>query len=487
MNTPLQPINYQKLKQDPIDAARKAVHRLMRYSEQVHFIYELLQNADDAGKHGNEENQVRMGFVLRNKELVVWNDGRTFDERDIAGVLAIGQSSKDLTQIGAFGIGFKSIYVYTDRPEIYSGAAKFCIQNYLEPNELAEAPADLKQWVDGSKTVFRLPFKSNLRETALPSLKHRLRNADLRSLLFLRRLCSVKWQDSDNESGEYRSERKAFGGLRDAEHLTLTAKVCGVESAKEEWLVLHTKTTPPKDVIERLLLEAEDDDAKERIRRSANQSQPLDIAFRITAEKLLVPTEDCVVFAYLPTQKETHLRFLFQARYVTTAGRDNIETDSEWNKWLLKQTAAFLPAILLTFRDAGLLTPVFLDVLPVAADGVPDFLAEFAGSLTTSLREQALIPTENGSHSFAKQVFYPASEELRRLLSSSDLSELTGIEGAVWLHPDIRDTKVSQRRFDVVKTAGVAEIGAGKLVTWLAKKGADWMKSKDDAWLLACY
>ena len=112
------PINYQALQQDPREAARKAVHRLMRYSEQVHFIYELLQNADDAGKHGDNEKAVQMGFVLHDDELVVWNDGRCFDERDIRGVCAIGQSSKDLTQIGAFGIGFKSIYVFTDRPEI---------------------------------------------------------------------------------------------------------------------------------------------------------------------------------------------------------------------------------------------------------------------------------------------------------------------------------------------------------------------------------
>lgn len=40
----------------------------MRYSEQVHFIYELLQNADDAGKRGNDEKPVRMGFVQRDKD-----------------------------------------------------------------------------------------------------------------------------------------------------------------------------------------------------------------------------------------------------------------------------------------------------------------------------------------------------------------------------------------------------------------------------------
>jgi hypothetical protein len=479
-------INYQALQQDPKDAARKAVHRLMRYSEQVHFIYELLQNADDAGKRGGEEKAVRMGLVLRENELLVWNDGRNFDQRDIAGVLAIGQSSKDLTQIGTFGIGFKSIYVYTDLPEIYSGPAQFRIQNYLEADAIAETPTDVKLWTDTGKTVFRLPFKSNLRETALPSLELRLRNADLRSLLFLRRLCSVEWRDRNGESGEYRSDRKPFGVLPNAERVTLSASVGGIESAREEWLVLHAAATPPSDVIERLLFEAEDDDAKERITRSANQPQPIDVAFRIASETL-VPTEDCVVFAYLPTQKETHLRFLFQARFVTTAGRDNIESDSEWNKWLLKQTAAFLPVILVSFKNAGMLTPAFLDVLPLGSDGVPDFLSELSGSLMTSLQEQAMIPTENGGHGFAKHVFYPASEELRRLLSSGDLSELTGIEGAVWLHSDIRDTKASQRRFEVVKAAGVAEITAGKLVTWLAKKGASWIKSKDDAWLLACY
>jgi anti-sigma regulatory factor (Ser/Thr protein kinase) len=240
------PTNYQALQQDPRDAARKAVHRLMRYSEQVHFVYELLQNADDAGKHGNEEKSVRMGFVLRDNELVVWNDGRAFDERDITGVLAIGQSSKDLTQIGAFGIGFKSIYVYTDRPEIYSGAATFRIQNYLEADGIPETPADIKQWTEVGKTVFRLPFKANLRETSLPSLKHRLRNADLRSLLFLRRLCFVEWQDSNGESGEYVSERKSFTAIQNAERVVLSAKVVGLERAREEWLVVHSEATPPK-------------------------------------------------------------------------------------------------------------------------------------------------------------------------------------------------------------------------------------------------
>lgn len=479
-------INYQALQQDPQEAARKAVHRLMRYSEQVHFIYELLQNADDAGKHGDNEKAVQMGFILHADELVVWNDGRCFDERDIRGVCAIGQSSKDLTQIGAFGIGFKSIYVFTDLPEIYSGPARFCIENYLEPKELNDVPPGLKQWVDAGKTVLRLPFKQRLRDSSLPNLKHRLGNIDLRALLFLRRLRAVEWQDGEAGTGIYLSEKNPFPNIPDAERVTLSATIQGKELVKEEWIVLNKRVTPPSLIVEKLMDEAEDEDAKERVARSADQPQPIDVAFRVVSETV-TPTEDCVFFAYLPTQKETHLKFLFQARYVTTPGRDNIETDSAWNKWLVSETANFLPSVLVQFRDAGMLTPSFLDLLPVANDGVPDFLTELPNALNVPLKEHALIPTDSGGHGLAKQVFYPASEELRGLLSAADLVELTGVDGAVWLHPDIRDTKASQRRFQVVKTAGVVEIGASKLVTWLAKKGVDWLRCKDDAWMLACY
>jgi len=458
----------------------------MRYSEQVHFIYELLQNADDAGKHGDNEKAVQMGFVLHADELIVWNDGRCFDERDIRGVCAIGQSSKDLTQIGAFGIGFKSIYVFTDRPEIYSGPARFCIENYLEPRELNDVPPGLKQWVDAGKTVLRLPFKQRLRDSSLPNLKHRLGNIDLRALLFLRRLRSVEWQDGEAGTGIYLSERNPFPNIPGAERVTLSATIQGMELAKEEWIVLNKRFTPPSLIVEKLMDEAEDEDARERVTRSAHQPQPIDLAFRAVSETV-TPTEDCVFFAYLPTQKETHLKFLFQARYVTTPGRDNIETDSAWNKWLVSETANFLPSVLVQFRDVGMLTPSFLDLLPVANDGVPEFLTELPNALNVPLKEHALIPTDSGGHGLAKQVFYPASEELRGLLSATDLVELTGVDGAVWLHPDIRDTKASQRRFEVVKTAGVVEIGASKLVTWLAKKGVDWLRCKDDAWMLACY
>ena len=51
------------------------------------------------------------------------------------GVSGVAQSTKsgDLTLIGRFGIGFKSVYAYTKNPRIYSSEERFRIESYVRP------------------------------------------------------------------------------------------------------------------------------------------------------------------------------------------------------------------------------------------------------------------------------------------------------------------------------------------------------------------
>lgn len=101
-----------------------------QYSDRTHFIYEILQNAEDAGA-------TRIQFHLEKEKLVIKHDGRPFNEKDIEGVCGIANGTKeDGTRIGHFGIGFKSVYCYTEHPYIYSGEYHFVIQNQLFPKEV---------------------------------------------------------------------------------------------------------------------------------------------------------------------------------------------------------------------------------------------------------------------------------------------------------------------------------------------------------------
>src|ERR1035438_4730168 len=115
------------------------------YSERTHFIFELIQNAEDAGAS-------ELAFELFSDRLELRHDGRPFTEADVRGVCGVGQSGKsaDLTKIGKFGIGFKSVYAYTKTPQIYSGGEHFRISSFVRPVAVAARAA--------TGTLFVFPF-----------------------------------------------------------------------------------------------------------------------------------------------------------------------------------------------------------------------------------------------------------------------------------------------------------------------------------------
>lgn len=126
-----------------------------QYSDRTHFIFELIQNAEDAGA-------TYVAFSLYQDRLILCHNGKLFTEADIQGICGI-RSTKDEPEsgkIGRFGIGFKSVYAYTKTPRIYSGQCSFRICNlilpYAEENEAT-----------GDDTILILPFDGEVNpETA---------------------------------------------------------------------------------------------------------------------------------------------------------------------------------------------------------------------------------------------------------------------------------------------------------------------------------
>src|SRR3989442_3399858 len=79
-----------------------------RYDDRTHFIFELLQNAEDAlSRRGAWNGFRRVTFDLTPTRLALSHFGRPFDEADVRGVCGIAESTKDKFSIGRFGIGFK--------------------------------------------------------------------------------------------------------------------------------------------------------------------------------------------------------------------------------------------------------------------------------------------------------------------------------------------------------------------------------------------
>ena len=87
------------------------------YNDPSHFIYEILQNAEDA-KDEKVKGAKKVEFKLFEDKLDIYHDGADFDFEDIEGVTGVGISKKkdDLTAIGKFGVGFKSVFAVTETP-----------------------------------------------------------------------------------------------------------------------------------------------------------------------------------------------------------------------------------------------------------------------------------------------------------------------------------------------------------------------------------
>ena len=479
-------IDYKKInKKSRIDLSSIREQR----GDKTHFIYELIQNADDSKSK-------RLELHLCEKELLVWNDGYKFREEDVLRISSIGFSDKDLTQIGNFGTGFKAVYNYTDRPEVYSGDERFCLPDPtgvsktladLASSSLIEGidkvPPRIAELVEEGRTVFRLPFKENLRPEDLMLLKGQLRKLlKKRSLLFLPHLETIQWYDiCDEQTGTYC--RYPYGRIQSADQVELKASMSGKDPEFERFLVFSKKVQPRRDVIDELLQMKHDEKRQERIQETAEKPQPIEIAFKLQDGRITA-MNNCVLFAYLPTEKETRLRFFIQARYQTNPARNDIEKTEQnpWNRWLVEETAKFLPEVLEELKEAGLLEPTFFNVLPLDGEVENDFKS-IADALRDAMKNRSLVPTQDGGYAKAENVFYPESTRLRKLVKSSGMHSDSNL-----LHPYIRkDTKESGRCFDVMAEAGVEEIDESDMLYWLEKQSCKWFKNKTNKWLCSLY
>ena len=446
------------------------------YSEKTHFIYELIQNAEDSKSQCLE-------IQLFEKELLIWNDGSLFSEEDVRKICSLYSSNKDLTQIGSFGIGFKAVYNYTDCPEIYSGNERFFIEELIKPIGIPNSSmiSRVAELVENGKTVFRLPFKKELHKEDIKQLEKRLRELNVQTLLFLRNLKEVRWSDKRiQQNGVYHCNRRSHKVIQNAEEVELKNSLNDNNQTTEKFLVIRKEICPPKDVINQLLQQEEYDDDKKRIEESAEKLQPVEVAFKILDEKI-IEMERCVLFAYLPTQMKTNLRFLIQARYQTTPARDNISTNSPWNEWLMKETVEFLPDVLEELKTGGLLTPTFFNVIPLQNDKIPIEYEAISKSLQKAMQNHPFIPTHNNGYAKAECVRYPHAESLYQLVESEWMKRIE------WLNPEIRDIKEFRRCFMAMQEAGVKEALFDPILKWLKERSQEWFEERADDWLHSLY
>jgi hypothetical protein len=387
-----------------------------QYSKKTHFIFELLQNAEDA-----EATEVE--FRVESQRIVFSHNGtRLFSDEDVESITSIGKSTKltNYTQIGKHGIGFKAVFAYTHTPRIHSGDKHFDIEDVVIPCPLSgdDVPTDLKPGetriilsFDSDATPKNIRFRELVpAETAKADISDALKKLNIRTLLFLRHIKKIRWTLTDGTKGV--QSRKPGSGP-DPERKSLSYRYVDVTDGDrtENWVIFEQEV----DVI---------DDGKKR-------KCTVEVAFLVENGKV-VPARNTELVVYFPTEKKTGLAFLIQGPFKTTKSRDNIKSDDPANRQMLETAAHLTANSLEILRDLKLLDVSSFLAFPLR---LPEdsFFHFVYDRIRETLNTKSLLPAYDGTFIKAQEAKLARGKELVNLFSPEQLSLLFGKENLSWL------------------------------------------------------
>lgn len=394
-----------------------------KYSDQAHFIYELLQNADDT-------KATKARFRLESDKLIFAHDGtrhfsisnpeqedldvKTGSLGDINAITAIANSNKTEVSIGKFGVGFKAVFQYTSTPEVYDPEFRFKIERFIVPVPITnDFPGRGEK-----ETLFVFPFNQPEREPleAYEDISIKLKNLSY-PLLFLTNLREIEFQIGNN-TGAYKKRTEQefdFDGTI-AQKIKLTRKFNETEENESVWLF------------------SRQDDAK----------RWYCVGFFLDEAGHLKPV-NIPAFCFFPTKESTGLKFILHAPFLLTDSREGIRAGVEHNDKMLHLLSILAADSFEYLRDIGIRTAVKLiddnvvGILPFDKNAFSDPMDKskvsffpFYEEIKRTFEEAELLPTISGYVS-KYNAYWASVPQLTQVFSNKQLAIITGNEKAQWV------------------------------------------------------
>src|SRR6266849_817632 len=376
-----------------------------KYADPVHFVYELLQNAEDQGA-------TEAQFQLFANHLVFSHNGNPFTRQDVENITGIGNSDKPQeNKIGRFGIGFKSVFAITKRPEIYTILEErtfaFAIEHLVVPVPIHGNGDKSHQY----NTQFIFPFIIGQESSLYTKIRERLSSLGFETLLFLHNLESIEWQ-TETDHGVYLREVK---GPR--------CELCGESSVNGQF-----QQSSVNYLVFTRNVSLSDNDRELDVR----------IAYRLDEKGKIIAEPNQKLAVYFPTEQETVLNFRLHGPFLLTDNRANIKIDNDTNIRLIQECAVLLGESIQRINEGGLLSVDFLSILPIRKNNMPTLFLPLYDQVLQTLKQYPLLPTADGMFASATEVKLARGADLRDLINDQQLSSFYGTSTPLhWLPSEI--------------------------------------------------
>lgn len=461
-----------------------------KYSDKAHFIYELLQNANDAKASKSSFYLTTEGLYFTHngtKHFWVSNpDTEPEDQErnklgDINAITAVAQSNKkDQDMIGKFGVGFKAVFQYTDTPYIYDKNFQFKIEKYIVPVILEEDLPNRRV----NETVFYFPFNKYEMpaEKAYSDILEKLKRL-VYPTLFSNNLCEISWKNDFDEGGVYQKTIKRREKI---------------DSIVFEIIELHQEAG----------LDVKNDKIILFTRSIDNQPLTYSIGYFFAESNHKLIPKPMPAFCYYPTKVTTNLNFIIHAPFLLTDSREGIKEDQTegWNEELISLLAHLAADSLLILRDFKLIDEDIIRIIPYKKSdfysqssynpfyneafesNTPKFFAPFYDIIKKKLQTEEVLPSLNGEYVNSKNAYWASAPTLSHLFSNKQLSFLYENKKAKWIFPSLGYSNVQGT--DKELASYISDLSDNNVVqpnTILGKINAEFTELQNFEWLHKLY
>ncbi|APU97167.1 hypothetical protein BV902_13090 [Sphingobacterium sp. B29] len=459
---------------------------IKKYSDSAHFIYELLQNADDTKATWVKFKLKKDGLWFKHNGSVRFTisdpENEELDSENgtlghINSITSIGNSTKiDDQKIGKFGIGFKAVFAYSDTPHIYDDNFTFRLENYIVPIEVNPNGEDR---VNG-ETLFFFPFnhKSKTPEDAYKEIENKLDNL-FQPILFLSNLEKIEWE-SEIKKGVYSKTEKE---VIDFENITaqlfeVVSNENGKVVSEEIWLF-----------------------TKQIIQTSTKAKFKISTGFFVLENNSKLETGyNYEAFCFFPTKEDTKLGFIVQAPFLLTDSREGIKTNDNWNNSLIQLLAELSGESIRLLKDIGvrngsnLIDDSLLDIIPYNSQAYSQtgvnsrisFLA-FYTEVRKAFLNHPILPGRFGKYFPKAKAYWAADPELSELFSNEQISDLFNNPNSGWVFVSKGQKQLNQANKPLesyINNIISESVDAKKLIRRFT---AAFIEKQTDDWLIKLY
>ena len=466
------------------------------YNKHTHFIFELIQNAEDNAYDPQSAYPPYISFRLTKTDptnspgsdgaLIIQNNEVGFNRDNVDAICAVGATTKEKSQgyIGEKGIGFKSVFRVTGNPHIFSNGYHFCLPEHDAETGLGYI---VPQWVhkvpegfDFSKTHIILPLTKR-KDFGYEEIERMLQDIEPEVILFLSTLQEIQIKTDTGDD---------FTILKDGSNMP---EVQIVVEGKKQVVVEGKKQTIDFSNSDDFLVCTESYDRPADVRhekRDGIESRDVTIGFPLDENSTAVGK----IFAYLPVRSGTGFPFLINADFILPSSREDIH-DVPWNRnWLMGCVAVLIAGKLLPLlKERKLLSVSFLESLTnelnnLVGDDKNLFYPVFSKLRQTFMGEE-LFPTNDGSFVSAKNAVLTRSDAVRNLLTHTQLGmfmspDVDDDASLKWLSAGITFDRTPNLRRYIMEILGIEEVTPDMFARRLSDT---FLASQSDEWFVKFY